>query len=178
MRQRIPNTEDLWLVFGMVAGIIYSIMLIAFFYTLPSYLVYLSMWDLLGVFAYLTVGALLESLCLTAALIAIGVLFQQVRASFVAYSGVLIVLWQAWAMLALTLLALMSERANLGWQVWALIVLPLLLLSALVFIRAPRFKKFFFAAADRVLILLFLFLPMSAIGLIVIVIRLTTGGAQ
>jgi hypothetical protein len=167
-----PKREEIWQVYGLVAAIVYLWMLVAFFYHFPSYILFMSLWDIFGAFSYAAVGAFLESLFILCVLLGVGALFRPVRENFISYGGLIAILWDGWILLLSSLAALIFEGRPISWQIWlGVAILPGLLSVALIW-RAPRFQRLLASLADRVIVLLVLFLPASGIGLLVILARL------
>jgi hypothetical protein len=169
---RLPNTENLRLVYSLSALIAYAWMFLAFFYYVPGYIMFLDLWEILGLLSYSVAGALLESLLILFVPLLFALMIPQMRHDFISYGGMIVILWDMWIMLALTLLAVILDQYTLTWMIWlGLIILPVML-SAILIMRAPKFKNLLRGIADRASILLFIFLPASLIGFAIIGIRL------
>lgn len=138
---------------------------------MPAWLYYLEIWEIISIFAYTQAFALLESIVvLLAVLLAAVILPVLFRGRFVAIGSILVLLTSVLTIFvqhqdnALRTLALVPLLFGLG------ILLVLVLLLFLIY-RQKRVQELVEAFAERVSALLYLYLPMSLIGLVIVVIR-------
>ncbi len=81
---RIPNRNEIWNVFLAVLAPVCLWALLIFSRELPSYLLRMSIWEIIGVLAYIMVIALMDSLLLLFGLLTLALLLPQrvLRVSF------------------------------------------------------------------------------------------------
>jgi len=61
-KERLPSNADMFTVLGVVVFIVHSWSVRGFLFKLPSFMLYLSVWDILSVFSYMMAFALLEAM--------------------------------------------------------------------------------------------------------------------
>lgn len=144
----------------------------AFLYQVPSFLLYYKLGKIIAIFFYMMAFALLESILVTAALVLLGFVLplKWFREGF-PYKAFLTVSVAAGAMIYLQ--SILDNKLPpketfllLGGISFAAVVLLILLAHNLKFLQ-----KVLLFIVDRLSILLYLFLPLSTIGLVVVMIR-------
>jgi hypothetical protein len=167
------NRSSLLLVLGYCAFPIHIWALLSGFFQLSVWLVRFDTWDLVGVFSYLLLGALIETLILVAGLILLAWLLpgSWLRQRFALRAGSLGLLLPIWSAF------LISDLVRLGWPPGALEV-TLLLLFALsiggslwLFSRSDKAARLFLAFGERLLLLSLLYLALDIAGVFVVLVR-------
>ena len=177
MLKRFPSPGEIIQAFAFIAFLVYGRILYFFAWKLPSWLVNLKLGEIFSVLSYSLVFAFLECLGLTLILLAICFVLPSkwFRNEFVARSTWLIIVWLVSIMIYFARMS--SLGTDLGLTVvdymypWIIVTLGIAALAgfASTRIRVMRTAALWFA--DRAIIFLFIFLPASLIGLIVMVFR-------
>lgn len=171
LRRYLPKIESLWLVYAAVLFVIYGWMLVSFFYYLPGYMLFMPVGDIIATLSYGLVGAFLESLLVFSLIVSPALLLRAYREDFVAYGTLTAFLWPFWMTLARIFLGVYFWMKFVDfWQITLLVILPFLLSGVLLF-RATKFQKVLNWLNDRFLVFLFVYWPLSAAGLFVIILR-------
>jgi hypothetical protein len=159
-------------VFAVIATIIYSWGLYRFVWRLPSWLHYLTAGEILGILSYLLITALLESLLLVSLLLGLCALLPHLfRDSFLA-RGTGLTLGFFIGILSFMIVYEQAGSAYLGTiPYWTLGALALAILFGWLFGRVRVLASFAAWTSDRLLVFLYLFLPLTALGLIVVAAR-------
>jgi hypothetical protein len=173
LQRRIPLFPDILRVTGVIATFLYGWTIIAWLWQLPSWLLSLTLGEILSIFAYSMFTALLESLfflaCLLILTFALPPRFLRddftVRASWLTIGtlGSLVIFF----ILFNTLGTFLAQYIIL----WSLATL---LLAALLASLSNRFRWMRSTAlwiSDRFLIFLFLFAPITVVSLLTLLVR-------
>jgi len=172
---RLQQTE-LLAVFGFAAFLVYSWSIVISFYELPSWLHYLSLTQLAAIYGYMFIVDFAECLLLLVATQAAELLlFRPLLGSpgSVARSVILIGVFLGTAMLRLVRFEYFSElemfvQSEVGWWAVAVVVAG----TALTVVhRAEPIRRLLEGLADRTAVLLIAYLPLTAIGGIIVMAR-------
>lgn len=172
-RERIPPRSEIFCVYGTIVFLIYGWASVAFFWKLPGWLYFLSLSELAVIAAYILTSNLLESLALLLVfLIACVVLPPAWLRNEFATRGALTMysLSMCVGLLNLSTLLALPTGADLfstasgflltaGFALW-------------LDKRIPVVHRLMADLGNRMIIFLYLWIPLSLIGLLVVVIRL------
>jgi hypothetical protein len=173
---RLPDRQRILGVYAVIVVLVYSWTLYTSFYKLPSWMFYLTIGQILSVYAYAFSVDLLESI-----LALVGVLFLDLTL-FLALKNkeefqsrsILTVL----VVLITSLFRLISFKGYQDIQgflsgelTWWVIALLLGLALAVIAPKNKWVRKIFEGIAERSIIFLYIYLPLSLISLIVVVFR-------
>ncbi|MBV6396543.1 MAG: hypothetical protein HFACDABA_02141 [Anaerolineales bacterium] len=173
MKKRLPAFGAILPVFAVIAFLVYGWTLIVFLWKLPSWILFLTLGEIIVIFAYSMTAALLESLAITGILLLVSIILPAawMRDVFVARG----------AFAALTglgaIMLYMYRYAVIGYDFIAELIpysLAALGLTVLVTFAAGRARFLIQSAAwfsDLVSIFLFLFVPVSLISFGVVLLR-------
>ncbi len=147
------------------------------FWYVPSWLEYLNVWKVLTISAYVLAFALVESLFMVGLLVLFSLLFPRhlFKDQFIQQGSSLAALTSISAVL-------LQRKINLVYRLesWQILVYPLIFLVALgllvwllafLFERIPFLKYIIAALAERMTAFLYLYVPLGAVGLIVVLVR-------
>jgi len=175
LRERLPARGEVLGVFAAAAFVAYTWTLYISFWRLPSWFFFLSLGEIVALYAYAFVMNFAESLLLLSiALVPCLVLPQSWwRNSFVARGVVLVVVVFASAQMHLSKYPTLDLREGfVGSQFsWWLHTLWITAFLALLAGRIGWFKIGLEKFADQLSIFLYLYIPMTAIGLVVMIAR-------
>lgn len=169
---RFPSLRQLAPVYSVIVVAIYGFSIIRFFWRIPSLINYSTVGQVGVIFSYMVVVNLIESLMIICAPIALSMIlpgkwfFEQ----FVA-KGILLV------SLVLGYFGYISSHINTEEDFpyllfrWAPLVLALILVLVFLLARIKFLTKILEWVAEQLQVFLLLSLPMSAIALVVVLIR-------
>ena len=172
LRDRLPNRREGFLIFALAFVILYTWSTLSFFNCLPSWLLFLDGWTIAGIFAYSQVFVLFESLLVVAGLTAAAAVLPRrlFRERFVAQGAVIVLLAAAGAV------ALHLRKAVPLWPSKTLLGGLLLFFGAVAAAswwidRRTGLRAAIENLVDRLTVLLYIYLPLVAISLAIVVIR-------
>lgn len=160
------------LVFALCFVLVYSWSMLAFFNYLPGWLMYLDLWTIAGIFGYSQLFALVESGVIFLPLLLLSALLPSsfLRNRFASLGAVIVLL------AAVAAAFLHFTRLLPLWPSKTLILGIFLYLSAVasasfMLNRYAGLRHRIETILDRVIVLLFLYLPFVVIGGIVVILR-------
>ncbi len=173
MRDRLPALKDLLPVYGVISCMLYGWTLVLYFWKFPSWLHFLDIGELLGGFSYAMLNCLAESLVVLGFLLGLCLILPgrllrdsfALRGSVIAFCGL--------ASLMLYQYQFRASRADFPNALWywilatVLIILLILLLSE----KVKGIKSTVLDFSDRLVIFLYLIIPVSLFSLLVVLIR-------
>jgi hypothetical protein len=173
---RLPDSKSIPGVYAVIVTLVYSWTLFTSFYKLPSWIFYLTINQILSVYAYSFSINLVESiLALAGVLLLEFTLFLALRnkEEFQARSilAVLVVLISSMLRLALFQTYEDIDAFLSGELIWWAITLLLGLPLAVFAPKSRRVRNILESIAERATVFLYVYLPLSFISLIVVIIR-------
>jgi hypothetical protein len=177
LKAKLPARQEALVVFSVIVFIVFSWTLYRVFWWVPSWLEYLSIWNILIIVAYVLAFALFESLAVMGLIVILGLLFpkQTFKDQFIVQGSAISA--------ALGVIAFLVQRkVSLIYklELWQTLAYPTLILIGVV-ILVPMlsyiFKRFnllsrlALAAAERMTIFVYLYVPLGLIGVLVVVAR-------
>ncbi|MEW5869869.1 MAG: hypothetical protein AB1894_11380 [Chloroflexota bacterium] len=178
LRDRLPASEDLRLVFGWCAFLIHAWALFNLLDVLPSWILRLGIYELAGTIAYPLAFALLESLLVWAIVTLAAVLLPAnwLKVNFAVQASLLVLITALWSVVIhINYEAFLQYRKY--FVAFASIYLLTLLLPHLLiqrYSKAKRGKKFMAAmrsVLQRIEVLSFLYIFFDILGVLIILIR-------
>jgi hypothetical protein len=141
--------------------------MLLFLKTLPTWLLFLSAWDIWGAFAYVQTFAFFESVVVLLVLVMLCAILpaRAFRDRFVALGATVVLLTTGW------FIADKLGRIQLLRPQWLALYVASVAIAYLLIIRFPRFEQTIRAFAERLTVLLFVYVPFAALGLITILVR-------
>ena len=177
LKAKLPSRQEALVVFSVIVFIVFSWTLYRVFWWVPSWLEYLSIWNILIIVAYVLAFSLFESLAVMGLIVILSLLFpkQTFKDQFIVQGSAISA--------ALGLIAFLVQRkVSLIYrlELWQTLAYPTLILIGVV-ILVPilwfTFKRFnlltrlVLAVAERMTIFVFLYVPLGLIGMLVVVAR-------
>jgi len=140
---------------------------------MPGWLPFLTIWDILSIFAYTQMYALLESLFVLLLLIILAVILppRVFRDSFVAQGSMLLFITAFWVILFQSIWFNVVEWAAAKLLSWFALSLLTILISCFLVHRSKRLKRVLAALADRISVFLHLYVPLGTLGLVIVIAR-------
>ena len=173
--KRIPTRDQITPVYAVIVQIIYIWTILWFFWKLPSLLYYMTMGEILATLTYLLATNLLESL-----VILCGPLFLSIILPMKWFRDLFVVRGTALIMPGLGYLIYIAyhfqsrnEYPAIFFKWWS-VSLAVFILFAFVFFagRVNILRKVIEFIADRAVIFLYIFIPLSVVSVLAILFRL------
>jgi hypothetical protein len=178
MLKRFPARADIPPVFAVITFMLYAWTLVHFFWSLPSQFFYLYIGEIFAVFSYAVIESLFESLALLGFLLAFSFLLPPaalrdvfiVRGTSLALilAGSVMLFWNRFSEVGLP----MAKNIYL----WTVVTIAVALLAAFISTRIKLLAKVLAGLADRMIIFLYLSMPLSAVALVTVLARNFLGG--
>ncbi len=172
VRERLPALSDVLSVAGLVTLIAYSWTLLGAFNKLPSWILIFSVSELAGIFAYALLVSLLDSVLVMMATLLIGFLMppQWICRDFIAKGGILVIIFMGSPVLFHFMGQNFYEVSN---AILFLVIILVLVFAACLFLllRVPLFRRGICFLVERSRIFLYIYLPLSALALLIVIIR-------
>ena len=171
--KRIPPFNDILLVSAFTALLVYGRMLYIFTWKLPSWLKFLTVGEMLSVLSYSLSFVLLETAGIVLVLVLISFLLPQAwfRDVFVIRSVWMVAIWLVSLMVFFERLSELGLDLLVVLYLWTGITLAVALAVAFLATRVRFMRSLATWIADRAVIFLFIFVPASLIGTIVVAAR-------
>lgn len=170
---RFPKLQEIILVYAVNVVILYTFSLWFSFQDFSrNWILYLDIEDILGVFAYIIIGAFIETLLIIGFLIFVYFLFPPsiAQGRFVLYGTILTISFLLALMLRDETLVGISHILKNNNMVFTLFIASALTLS-LVAERIKIARSTIETFADRCVIFLYIYLPLSLLAVVIIAIR-------
>ena len=174
--ERLPDRKSVWGVYAVIVFLVYSWTLVTSFYKLPSWMFYLTIDQILSIYAYSFSLNLLESIFLL-----VGVLFLHFtiflplknKDEFQARSILIVFTLLVSSMTRLLLYKSYesSEAFVNGELTWWILTFFWVALFSIIMPKKKLFRSIFAGVAERVLIFLYIYIPLSFISLIIVTLR-------
>ena len=171
--RRLPSAQELQLVFAAIALPVFAWSILNVLREMPSWVLRLKTWDLVGVIAYTQAFALIETLVVWVTMILIAAVLpaKLFRDHFVAVGSALVLVAAAWA-IAYHLSPV--DIADVGRRQLLLVGLTSAGSIALVYsavTRSARIESLIRSVTERVSILSFVYAGLGVLSLILVIIR-------
>jgi hypothetical protein len=177
LKSRLPSRSEALSVLSIFVFFVFSWTLYRASWNVPSWLEYLSVWSILIIVAYVLGFALFESACLLVLVVIFALFFPRkvFKEYYTLQGGLLAGLLSVGALL-------LQRKINLVYrlELWQLVAYPLLgllaavllvLLLAYLFRRFPPLSRLVAALVERMLIFVYIYVPLGVLGLLVVLIR-------
>jgi len=174
---KLPTRQEALTVFSVILFVVFSWALYRTFWWVPSWLEYLSVWSILIILAYVLAFALFESLVILALLSLLSLLLPRkiFKDQFILQGSTLSLLLGLGAFLIqrnVTVIYRLQLEQILLYPLLILgAVILLLFITSILFKRIQQLARFTQAAAERMTVFAYLYVPMGLIGLVVVIIR-------
>lgn len=172
-KQRLVSRKEILLVLAAGAFPIYSWAIVLFFERLTGWLYYLNIWEILSIFAYTQLFAFVESLAVVTGIVLLALVLPSrlFRETFVPTGTAIVLLTALWAMVAQFNDSTLRELPMRMLAVWFMLYLATIVVAWFLLYRSPRLRRAVQTLAERMSVLLYLYIPLSALSLLVILWR-------
>jgi len=173
---RLPGRQHVLAVYAVIVFLVYSWTLVTSFYKLPSWTFYLTIGQILSIYAYAFSLDLLESILALAGILLLDLtLFLALKNTEEFQSRSIVVVLSALISSALRFIFFPDyEDVSLflaGELTWWAVAAPLGLLLSVAASKITPLRKILDSIAERAVVFLYLYLPLSLISLVVVFIR-------
>jgi len=170
--RRFPARNEIIPVLGAAVFACFSWTILSFINKLSSFILYFNLGEILAIFAYMMAFALLESLAFSGLVVLISGLFPPnwLKEGF-AFKGFIIAVVAAIA--AILFQRALRDDFPSALMLLTSLVVPLLVIVILIFLirSMPRVQSLLLNIAERLSILLFLYIPIGILSILVVVYR-------
>jgi hypothetical protein len=172
--KRLPRTEHIISVYAVIVLMTYGWTIYRYIWEVPSWLYFLRLTDILGIYAYALALNLIESLLVLAALLALCLMLPRkwMCEAFVAHGSTLVILLLGYLMHFSSSFPTIKENDYPQALVhWTPAILVAIILLAAAAGRIPLTRRLMEDVSSRAVIFLYLSVPASVISLVVVLIR-------
>jgi hypothetical protein len=171
MLKRLPNFNDIVSVYAVIASMLFAWSLLLFFWYLPSWLHFMTLGDVIAVFSYVMASSFIESLSflLFLLLLCFSLPAKYLRNEFIA-RGTSITL----CVIGLIMIYFRINNANVANILFSRTGIGLSLAAvaiSLLLTKIHRVRWTLISLSDRLIIFLYILIPLSFFSLLVIIIR-------
>lgn len=176
---RFPNRQELFKLFLVCVFPIHFWSILIFLREVPVFILRLSAVDILSVFAYTQVFALLESSLLLCLITVLGLLLPRslFRERFVLQGSILVLITSIWAIpinYKGGIFALSLENTGSLLIVWSLSCLGAIIVLSILLHRSIRFNSILQGFIEKLSLLSMLYASVGLISILIIIIRSLT----
>lgn len=170
--KRLPSLDQLAPVYSVVVVVIYTWSILRFFWRLPSFLNYATAGEIGVIFSYLMTVNLFESLVVVSAPVMLSLILPKkwFFERFVTRSVLLVSLGLGYMMYIASHINTEEPFPYMLFR-WAPLVYLLILVLVFLLDRITFPTRFLVAITDRLEVFLIISIPVSAVSLIVVIIR-------
>jgi hypothetical protein len=173
---RLPNRQNILGVYAVIVFMVYSWTLITSFYKLPSWMYYLTVGQILSVYAYAFSVDFLESILVLAGVLILDLtLFLALRNMAEFQSRSILVVLGVLVSFMTRLIAFPDyeeiEMFLSGEPSWLAVALPLVFVVAIAVSKIKWGRKILEGITERASVFLYIYLPLSFVSLLVVFIR-------
>jgi hypothetical protein len=172
VRARFPSLQENLQVYAVIVAVLYTWTILWLFWELPSWLNFLTVGEVLPIFAYALATNFLESLLVLAGLNLVCFLLPAhwFHTSFVPRSFLLVASELGSLMVFISLFGKEAEHPN-GLFVGSLVLFGLLVPASLLLGRIPIVKNLAESISGRLTIFVYLLVPLSLLSLLFLLFR-------
>ena len=175
LKARLPEGRSIISVYAVAVFLVYGWTLLASFWKVPSWMFFLKIGEILSVYAYSFAIDFAESVLLLLVMLLVG-LFLPKRWWNEQFTSMSVV-WIS-ALLGSVMLRLYTNRAPEFWedfvynqQTWWGYTVLLGVVLSILFSRVDWLRKGLESLADRLVVFLYIYMPLTAISIIVVLVR-------
>jgi hypothetical protein len=177
LRAFLPSIQQVKQLYALQVFLVYSWVILLFFYDLPRWMNFLSQNEISVVFAYAMVFALLDSLAFFLILFLPSLLLYKalLEEKFESVIGTVAIIGYGWVIFLRFMyqreLVRQSMWMSESFPFWVLLAISSTILFGVVVYRSGALRKAMSFICERAQVFLLLYLPLSIIGVIVVAIR-------
>lgn len=173
---RLPSRQNILGVYAVIVLLVYSWTLVTSFYKFPSWMFYLTIGQILSVYAYAFSIDLLESILVLAAVLFLDLtLFLAFRNKDEFQSRSILLIVGVLVVAGLRLIFFPDYEDIYAFlqseAIWWGIALPLMLVLAVAGSKAGWVRNAVEVTAERAFVFLYIYIPLSLISMLIVLIR-------
>ncbi len=173
MQSHVPGLEKITPVYAVIVLMIYSWTTLWYFWKMPGWLYFMTVWELITAFSFAILVNLLESLLVLAAILMAALVLPQkwFRQAFVARGSALAAMGLGWLMVIANGFQIKDE---IPWDLvrWTPAMVAAMVVLAILAGIVPTVRKLIESLANRLTVFLFISLPLSLLALLIAAIAL------
>ena len=174
-KKRLPSRQEALQLLAVCTFLVYSWSILHFFRKLPSWILFLSYWDVASIFAYVLAFALIESIVVFSILILCCLVLPTwiLRDGFVSKGSTLLIMNAFWASVFHPIL--LSDHI-LSWSpgqyaLSALLYLASMGVSWYLVHRSHPISRALNSFAERLTVFLYVYIPLGVLGILGVLAR-------
>jgi hypothetical protein len=166
--RRIPNIQQILPVYGLIVVLVYGWTIYWFVWNLPSWLGLMPLMDVFSILAYSFIVNFLESIVVLGVLIVVGIILPEnwLRGDFVVVGGFVVLYFLIFSMFLLYNFVYLPQLGKLVAAAFLLFIIVQYVIKRLHLTRVA-----IGILADRSIIFLYMSIPATVAGLIVVLAR-------
>jgi hypothetical protein len=173
LRKKIPPFAEILALYATIVFLIYGWAILAFFWKVPSWLYYLSLTDILAILSYALASSFVESavILLIFLLAALSLPSRWLADKFIVRGSLTFCILTFWMALfnLVTMIQLPTSDDLISFGLVAFLTIGLAIFVA---DRLSALRKIMTVLSDRLTIFLYLWLPLSAMAILILIVRL------
>ena len=173
IKSRLPAQNDILPVLAVISFMVYGWTLVVFLWKVPSWVMYLTTGQILVVLAYSMTATMLESLVVLGIILILCLLLpaRWLRDVFITRGSVAAILGLGTIMFFMYRFSLEGYSYISNLIAWSLVGAAVTLLLAFLSTRSKSIVKAAWWISDRMMVFLYLFIPISLISMLVVLYR-------
>lgn len=173
LRKKIPPFPEILALYATIVFLIYGWAILTFFWKVPSWLYFLSLGEIGAVLSYTLASSLFESTMILLIFLLVGLVLPSKLfvEKFIVRGSIIICILTFWMALfnLITLIQLPTSNDFISFGLAAFLTIGLAIFAA---DRSAAVRKMMIALSDRLTIFLYVWLPLSVVGILVLLARL------
>ncbi len=167
--KKLPGWGQIAAVYSVIVLMLYTWTILWFFWKIPSWLLFMNVWELLSAFSFAVVTNLLESLVVILALLVPAVILpgRWFKDVFISRATVLAAAGLGWLMVVADQFQFKVDYPS-AFIDWTPAVLAAIVVLAFVIGAFPALRKPIEALAENLTVFLFIAIPLSVLALLFI----------
>jgi hypothetical protein len=169
MLKRLPSFSEIVPVYAVIASMLFAWSILQFFWYLPSWLHFMAFENLFGVFCYVMASSFIESLFFLLFLLLLSFILPQryFKGEFAAYGTAL-----ALAIIGpLVIRMILLDSFGISIPQFGLVLVSMPIVFSFLSLRVSPVRKAVTLVADRLIVFLYILIPLSLLSLFVIAAR-------
>jgi hypothetical protein len=174
--RRLPDRQKILGVYAVIVFLVYSWTLVISFYKFPSWTFYLTVGQILSVYAYAFSVNLLESILVLAGILFLDLTLFLALRNMEEFQSRSIFLFLVVASSSMFRLASFQDYGAIeaflsGEATWWLVVFSLGMAISVAASKIKWVRNFLEAIAERTVVFLYIYIPLSLVSLVIVVVR-------
>jgi hypothetical protein len=173
MKNRLPKIQEIIPVYAVISFMIYGWTFILFFWKLPSWLDFMNIPEIFGAFSYGLLTNTIESLIVISGILFICMILPPrfLRDSFIARGTIITIISLGSMMLYQYQYRAARQNFSTDMPIWLLVAVIVILLVIFLTERFNPLKTILMDISDRLIIFLYIFVPLSIIAILDVILR-------